>query len=106
MPFARNCPHSIDTDSGDPAHGNDLLSRVTPSVTNMIRLDHTHVLSTFHQFKPDAPARVKRGLVNTICTALEVHAQLEEEIFYRRYERSWKTRRSAKASMSTRRCEG
>jgi hemerythrin superfamily protein len=59
-----------------------LVSAVLPSATNMIRLDHTHVLSTFHQFKPDAPARVKKGLVNTICTSLEVHAQLEEEIFY------------------------
>ena len=59
-----------------------LVSAVMPSATNMIRLDHTHVLSTFHQFKPDAPARVKKGLVNTICTSLEVHAQLEEEIFY------------------------
>lgn len=48
----------------------------------MIRLDHTHVLSTYHQYKPGAPMRVKRGLANTICTALEVHAQLEEEIFY------------------------
>jgi len=48
----------------------------------MIRLDHTHVLSTFHQYKASAPRRVKKGLVNTMCTALEVHAQLEEEIFY------------------------
>lgn len=48
----------------------------------MIRLDHTHVLSTFHQYKAGAPVRVKKGLVNTLCTALEIHAQLEEEIFY------------------------
>jgi hemerythrin superfamily protein len=48
----------------------------------MIRLDHTHVLSTFRQYKASAPVRVKKGLVNTMCTALEVHAQLEEEIFY------------------------
>ncbi|MDH6165504.1 hemerythrin superfamily protein [Variovorax boronicumulans] len=58
------------------------LSRLLPSATNMIRLDHTHVLSTFHQYKASAPVRVKKGLVNTMCTALEVHAQLEEEIFY------------------------
>ncbi|MDQ0607725.1 hemerythrin superfamily protein [Variovorax sp. W1I1] len=59
-----------------------LVSRLFPSATNMIRLDHTHVLSTFHQYKASAPVRVKKGLVNTMCTALEVHAQLEEEIFY------------------------
>uniref|UniRef100_UPI00403A1D3D hemerythrin domain-containing protein n=1 Tax=Variovorax sp. BK018 TaxID=3450241 RepID=UPI00403A1D3D len=61
---------------------NALVSRLFPSATNMIRLDHTHVLSTFHQYKASAPLRVKKGLVHTICTALEIHAQLEEEIFY------------------------
>lgn len=59
-----------------------LLSPLFPSATNMIRLDHTHVMSTFHQYRPDSPSRVKKGLANTLCTALEVHAQLEEEIFY------------------------
>jgi len=48
----------------------------------MIRLDHTHVLSTFHQYKASAPVRVRKGLANTLCTALEIHAVLEEEIFY------------------------
>jgi hemerythrin superfamily protein len=61
---------------------NELLSRISPSVTNMIRMDHTHVLTSFHQYHPDTPARVKRGLADTICVALEIHAQLEEEIFY------------------------
>lgn len=61
---------------------NALVSRFFPSATNMIRLDHMHVLSTFHQYEASAPPRVRRGLVNTLCTALEVHAQLEEEIFY------------------------
>jgi hemerythrin superfamily protein len=60
----------------------NLVSRLFPTATNMIRLDHTHVLSTFHQYKASSPSRVKKGLVNTICTALEIHAQLEEEIFY------------------------
>lgn len=58
------------------------FTRFLPSVTNMIRLDHTHVMATFHQYKATAPERVKLGLVETICAALEVHAQLEEEIFY------------------------
>lgn len=61
---------------------NSLLSHLQPTATNMIRLDHTHVLSTFHQYKPSAAPRVKKGLVETMCTALEIHAQLEEEIFY------------------------
>lgn len=62
------------------------MSRFTdalfPSAINLIRLDHTHVLATFHQYEVDSRPIVKRGLVNTACTALEVHAQLEEEIFY------------------------
>jgi hypothetical protein len=61
---------------------NELLSRMSPSVTNMIRMDHTHVLTTFHQFHPDTAPRVKKGLADTVCVALEIHAQLEEEIFY------------------------
>jgi hypothetical protein len=61
---------------------NSLLSRVVPSITDMIRMDHTHVLTTFHQYQADTSARVKKGLADTVCVALEIHAQLEEEIFY------------------------
>jgi hypothetical protein len=61
---------------------NALLEKVSPSATGMIRWDHSHVLASFHQFTPDSSPRVKQGLVNSICLALEVHAQLEEEIFY------------------------
>jgi hemerythrin superfamily protein len=60
----------------------NMLAPMLPTATNMIRLDHTHVMSTFHQYKASAPARVRKGLVLTMCTALEIHAQLEEEIFY------------------------
>jgi hypothetical protein len=59
-----------------------VFSRLSPSITSMIRMDHTHVMSAFHQYQADTPARVKKGLVDNICLALEVHAQLEEEIFY------------------------
>ena len=61
---------------------NPLLSRLSPSITNMIRMDHTHVVTTFHQYEIDTPLRAKKGLVDTVCVALEIHAQLEEEIFY------------------------
>lgn len=61
---------------------NQLLSRMAPSITNMIRMDHTHVFTTFHQYQADTSARVKKGLADTVCVALEIHAQLEEEIFY------------------------
>ncbi|TFZ04160.1 hemerythrin domain-containing protein [Ramlibacter humi] len=59
-----------------------MFSRMSPSITNMIRMDHTHVVAAFHQYQVDTPPRVKKGLADNICLALEVHAQLEEEIFY------------------------
>lgn len=61
---------------------NQLLSRLSPSITSMIRMDHTHVLSTFHQYEGNSPPRIKKGLADSVCVALEIHAQLEEEIFY------------------------
>ncbi|MBA2676266.1 MAG: hemerythrin domain-containing protein [Ramlibacter sp.] len=48
----------------------------------MIRLDHTHVMAVFHKYEPSLSARVRKGLADQICLAVEVHAQLEEEIFY------------------------
>jgi hemerythrin superfamily protein len=59
-----------------------LLHKASPTITNMIRADHTHVLATFHQYEADTSPGTKEALVNTIMLALEVHAQLEEEIFY------------------------
>jgi hemerythrin superfamily protein len=58
------------------------LNAVTPDITTMIRLDHTHVLALFRRFKPYTSLGKKRALVTNACRALEIHAQLEEEIFY------------------------
>jgi hypothetical protein len=48
----------------------------------MIRLDHTHVLTAFHQYEIGSSDRLKKGLADNVCLAIEIHAQLEEEIFY------------------------
>jgi hemerythrin superfamily protein len=58
-----------------------VLARLAPAATDMIRADHARVLATFHRYKCDAAA-AKRSLVANLCLALEVHAQMEEEIFY------------------------
>jgi hypothetical protein len=58
------------------------LDRVTPDITRMIRLDHTHVLAAFRRFRSRMPAARKAALVANACLGLEIHAQLEEEIFY------------------------
>ena len=61
---------------------NALMSRMSPAATNMIRMDHSHVLMQFHKLEPGISRSVREATVKTICTALEIHAQLEEEIFY------------------------
>jgi hypothetical protein len=55
---------------------------LTPSITSMIRLDHTHALALFRRFRPTTSLARKRALTANLCLALQVHAQLEEEIFY------------------------
>jgi hemerythrin superfamily protein len=48
----------------------------------MIRLDHSHVILAFHRYRAETPSWRKRAIVNSVCKALEIHARLEEEIFY------------------------
>lgn len=58
------------------------LKKLSPSITDMIRFDHSHVMVTFHQYTTTSRTSVKKALADTICDALEIHATLEEEIFY------------------------
>lgn len=58
------------------------LKKLSPTITDMIRFDHSHVLVTFHQYTAGASPKVKKALADTIASALEIHATLEEEIFY------------------------
>jgi hypothetical protein len=58
------------------------LKNVSPSITDMIRFDHSHVMLTWHQYVATKKPVVKQALAETICDALEMHATLEEEIFY------------------------
>ena len=57
-------------------------TKLSPRITTMIRMDHTHVLATFHKYRLDATPDKKHALAESISTALEIHARLEEEIFY------------------------
>ena len=58
------------------------LNKLSPTITDMIRFDHSHTMVTFHQYTKDKAPSVKKALAETICTALEIHATLEEEVFY------------------------
>jgi hemerythrin superfamily protein len=61
---------------------NSIMAKASPSITSMIRMDHTHVMAAFHRFKADTSPARKKAIAEHICLALTVHAQLEEEIFY------------------------
>jgi len=50
--------------------------------TSLLRADHKRVDDLFKQYEATRSAAKKRSLVQTICTELTVHAQVEEEIFY------------------------
>ena len=60
----------------------DMMSRVSPGATTFIRMDHTHALASFHRYRIDARPEKKQAVADTLCLALEIHARLEEEIFY------------------------
>jgi hemerythrin superfamily protein len=61
---------------------NAVAARIAPSITTMIRMDHAHAFALFHRYKADTSNGRKRALMTNACLALEIHAQLEEEIFY------------------------
>lgn len=61
---------------------NLITSKMSPSATRMVRMDHADVLAQFHKIDPDTSDTVYAATVRSICAALEIHAQLEEEIFY------------------------
>jgi hemerythrin superfamily protein len=59
-----------------------LLRKVGPSATDMIRADHTRVIAVFHRYKADSSPAKKQAIVTMVCTALQVHARMEEDVFY------------------------
>jgi len=59
-----------------------IMSKLAPNATHQIRTDHTHVLSIFHQYETGTSPQTKKALVHSACLSLEIHAQIEEEIFY------------------------
>ena len=53
-----------------------------PNATQMIRQDHKKVEGLFKKFEQTQGSQAKRRLAENAMTELEVHAALEEEIFY------------------------
>src|SRR3954447_26253428 len=48
----------------------------------LLKADHREVTAKFEEFKKARSADRKQQLAQTICQALKVHSQIEEEIFY------------------------
>jgi Hemerythrin HHE cation binding domain len=61
---------------------NKIFATSCPTATQMIRTDHALVMEQFHKLGPGTAEGVRAAAIRTILAALEVHAQLEEEIFY------------------------
>src|SRR5262245_60074044 len=56
--------------------------RSAHSAEVLLRRDHREVNGLFKEFENASDREQKRALVRRICDALEIHATLEEEIFY------------------------
>ena len=53
-----------------------------PDAIAMLRADHQRVRDLFHQYQAESDPRVQRALAEAACTELDIHTQLEEQIFY------------------------
>jgi hemerythrin superfamily protein len=50
--------------------------------TDVIRADHARVLASFRRYSIAARPQANQALVQGACRAIELHARIEEEIFY------------------------
>lgn len=54
----------------------------TSDAIAMLTKDHKEVKALFDKFESAKGEQAKKNIVETACDELEIHAQLEEEIFY------------------------
>jgi hypothetical protein len=84
--WVQSLPRAPVVDFANPGPAlNAVVSKLpTPmnTATHMIRMDHGAVMAKFHCIDAQTPMSQKKALVDVICLALEIHAQLEEELFY------------------------
>jgi hemerythrin superfamily protein len=53
-----------------------------PDAVALLKADHHQVKEWFAEFEKARSSKVKQALAASICTALTVHATIEEELFY------------------------
>lgn len=74
MPTTAKTPSK--TKSVSKSHGRE------KNALDLLKADHKQVDGLFAEFEQTTAAAKKRNLAAEICTALTVHAQVEEEMFY------------------------
>lgn len=58
------------------------LSAASPSAVSVIKDDHAAALALFRKLRPDSSEMFRQAVLRRLCSALEVHAQVEDELFY------------------------
>lgn len=57
-------------------------AQAAPDAITLLKADHREVEGWFEEFERTKNGAKKQKLAKQICTALKVHTQIEEEIFY------------------------
>lgn len=66
----------------DAVSANDASEAAAPSAIELLKKDHREVEALFAEFEAAEDKREKRRVARQICAELDVHAQIEEKIFY------------------------
>jgi len=61
-----------------------------PDAIALLKADHRQVEKWFGEFEKARSSKVKQQLASSICNALAVHTEIEEEIFYPAFLRATK----------------
>ncbi len=69
---------TIKTNNGKTADA----QAATLDAISLLKADHKAVSALFAEYESASSSSKKKGIVAEICSALSVHAQIEEEIFY------------------------
>jgi hemerythrin superfamily protein len=65
-----------------PTKADQKTSQAKDSALSLLQQDHREVEAFFEEFETTPGDQAKEALALKICLALQVHAQIEEEIFY------------------------
>ncbi|MDC8773062.1 hemerythrin domain-containing protein [Roseateles albus] len=85
-----NTKTDIKADTKGSAKPGSKTSAANPDAIALLKADHEAVSQLFAEYENTRAVKAKKALVAEICTALSVHAQIEEEIFYPEFKAALK----------------